>query len=441
KTHPALIRPMPLPNSIPIDSLGEPFYTGSVQRLYALEGADDHMVTETTSRGSVFDVGSIFDIEGSDVARAVFRHVLYSRMGDPELWKAVKTSIESASELDADYRRQLLSGVLEDLVQRGAVTHHGGMIDAQTGALSASGVPENASSFNVVRRYQIMKPTRAECLGAWLYDYSEFPAADGFVVPLEYIVRFGITGASSVYKRYLNMNDADKKAYERELGATKALEAWQLLERPISDCTTKFEPEDRNLTKQEAITLCGLTGAQFSSSLTLAVLGAWAVRYLLEGAGLLLWDIKWEFAKDGQDLVFVDTIDSDSFRATRFFERDGKRVVAHFNKQSMRDYYRIMQADWLDGVNDAKQRAKAEGVAFTELLVAGQANGQYPQTPTVPDDFLSIQVAKMSAIQNYMLQKSDSAAANATLEKCGGDELAYYDAAGKFDEFVRINGV
>ena len=55
--------------------------------------------------------------------------------------------------------------------------------------------------------------------------------------------------------------------------------------------------------------------------------------------------------------------------------------------------------------------------------------------------FIGIQVAKMSAIQDYMLQKTDPAAANAALEKCGGDELAYYDSAGKFDEFAKINGV
>ncbi|MFT5466356.1 MAG: phosphoribosylaminoimidazole-succinocarboxamide synthase [Verrucomicrobiales bacterium] len=432
---------MPLPDRIPIDQLGEPFYNGSVQRLYAIDGHDGHMVTETTNRGSVFDVGSIFDIPGSDVSRAVFRHMLYSRMGDPTLWQAVKSSIENATELDQDYRQQLLSGILEDLCANGASTHHGGMIDSDTGNIATSGAPANASRFNVVRRYQIMKPEHIECLGAWLYDYSEFSKADGFVVPLEYIVRFGITGASSVFRKYLKMNDAQKAAYQQELGASKPLEAWQLLERPISDCTTKFEPEDRNISKQEALTLCGLSGAQFDHSMQLAVLGAWAVRHLLEEAGLLLWDIKWEFAKDGDQLVFVDTIDTDSFRATRFFERGGKRVVAHFNKQSMRDYYKLMHGDWLDGVNAAKKRSNAEGTPFTELLAKGQADGTYPKTPEIPEDFLNIQVGKMDAIQDYMLGRTDAAAANSALESAGNAELDYYERNGKIDEFVAVNGV
>ncbi|MCG8602257.1 MAG: hypothetical protein MI807_19080, partial [Verrucomicrobiales bacterium] len=61
--------------NIPSSDLSEPFYEGSVQRLYAVTGDDSVMVTETTSRGSVFDVGALFEIEGNDVNRALFRHV------------------------------------------------------------------------------------------------------------------------------------------------------------------------------------------------------------------------------------------------------------------------------------------------------------------------------------------------------------------------------
>jgi len=432
---------MPLPDIIPLNQLGEPFYIGSVQRLYGIPSDPTHMVTETTNRGSVFDVGSIFDIQGSDVSRAVFRHMLYSRMAQPELWQQVKKSILAAPELDPAYRDELLTGTLEDLIQNGAHTHHAGMIDAVTGQVSQTGVPANPSNFNVVRRYQICKPTHMQVLGAWVYDYAMLRNQDGYVVPLEYIVRFGITGASSVFKKYLTMNEGARKAYEVELGVTKPLEAWQLLEKPISDCTTKYEPEDRNISKQEALTLCGLTGEQFGHSLKLAVLGAWAVRCLLEDVGLLLWDIKWEFAKDGDALVFVDTIDTDSFRATRFLEDDGKKLITHFNKQSMRDYYRLIHGDWMGAVEDAKKRAKAEGADFTELLAAGQKKGAYAQTPVVNETFLGIQVRKMEVIRDYMLQRLEAAPAGAALEECGRSELAFYREAGKLAEFVKLNAV
>ncbi len=152
--------------NIPISTLTEPFYEGSVQRLFAVPDDDSIMVTQTTARGSVFDVGALFEIPGHDVNRAVFRHVLYSKLGEPEVWNAVADSIRNATELDAAYRDELLSGSLEEYCQKGASTHHEGMLDAVTGEVAREGLPENPSAFNVVRKYQILKPTRSDFLGA-----------------------------------------------------------------------------------------------------------------------------------------------------------------------------------------------------------------------------------------------------------------------------------
>ena len=82
--------------------LGQPIYRGSVQHLYAVPGREDLMVCETTNAGSVFDVGSIFDIPGSDVARATFRHALYTRMGKPETWAKVRDAIITARDGSGD---------------------------------------------------------------------------------------------------------------------------------------------------------------------------------------------------------------------------------------------------------------------------------------------------------------------------------------------------
>ncbi len=420
-------------NPIPPHQLGEPFYEGSVQRLFPVPGEDSVMVTQTTARGSVFDVGALFEIPGHDVNRAVFRHVLYSKMADPATWEAVAESIRNAPELDEDYRAELLSGTLEDCCKHGALTHHEGMLDAVTGEISRQGLPENPSAFNVVRRYQILKPERVEFLGAHLFDYSKYPAEDGYVVPLEYIVRFGITSASSVYKKFLKMDERAQKAFTRELGVTDSLEAWQYLTRPINDCTSKFEPEDRMVSKQEALAMCGLNGELFVKSGKMAVLGAWVVRQLVEQIGLLMWDIKWEFAKDGDDLVFVDTIDTDSIRATLFLEVDDRKFVTHFNKQAMRDYFTVMHAEWIDAINQAKAAAATQGVAFTELLEV--------EPPVVDPDFIAIQTRKMDAIREYMLGNLAAAATQSELEAAGMDELNFYKAAGKLDALAVLNGV
>jgi len=426
---------------IPITELTQPFYEGSVQRLFSVAENDAVMVTQTTARGSVFDVGALFEIPGHDVNRAVFRHVLYSRLGRAEIWKKVAESIRQATELDSAYRDELLSGSLEEYREKGASTHHEGMLDALSGEVVREGLPENPSTFNVVRKYQILKPARCEFLGAHLFDYSGFTHEDGFVVPLEYIVRFGITSASSVFRKYQTLDERARKAFEKELGVSKALQAWQYLEKPISDFTSKFEPEDRMVSKQEALVMSCLDGDEFVKSGKLAVLGAWAVRQLLEEIGLLLWDIKWEFAKDDRDIVFVDTIDTDSFRATAFIEADGEKFVTHYNKQAIRDYFSLLHGDWIQAIAETKGKGQSDGIDFTEILRAGQEKGIYPATPEVDAEFIAIQERKMALIRDYMLGSEAPEAVRDGLQIAGQKEIEFYRAAGKLDGFRSINGV
>ncbi|MCB1079636.1 MAG: hypothetical protein KDM64_17600, partial [Verrucomicrobiae bacterium] len=192
---------------------------------------------------------------------------------------------------------------------------------------------------------------------------------------------------------------------------------------------------------QEALVTSGLSGQQFIRSGKLAVLGAWVVRQLVEEIGLRLWDLKWEFAKDGDELVFVDTIDTDSFRATLFLEADGRRFVTHYNKQAIRDYFLILHGDWISAIQEAKARGAAEGLAFTELLKAGQDSGVYPVTPSVNPAFVTIQQTKMDAIRDYLLGRNSADSTRETLQKAGLDEIGFYRAAGKLEAFAKLNGI
>ncbi len=421
--------------------LGEAFYVGSVQKLYAVPGRDDLMVCETTAAGSVFDVGSIFDIEGSDIARATFRHALYTRLAKPETWEKVRDAINAAPDMDEDFREEIQKGPLETMLKEGAKTHHIGMLDGANGAIATGGAPEKASAYNVVRRFPVMKPVQKSFLGAFVYDYAMFYQASTYVIPLEYIVRFGITGGSSVLRKYSTLTDSGKRAYEAELGLTKPMEAWQFLPRPIYDLTSKHEPEDRNVTKQEALLMSGLEAEAFLATVKMSILGAWAVRQLLDEVGLLLWDIKWEFAVDESDFYYVDTIDTDSFRATGFLETEGKKIVLHYNKQSMRDYYKIVHADWFNGVNEAKKEAQKTGVPFTKVLKTGQAGGKWPNTPVVDAEFSSLQSRKMNLIRQHVLGEASAAEVKQALRDVGLAEVEFYKARGLFDEYVKANAI
>jgi phosphoribosylaminoimidazole-succinocarboxamide synthase len=429
------------PDRIDIARLGEPLYNGSVQKIYAVPGHAGFIVCETTQAGSVFDVGSIFDIEGNDLSRAIFRHAIYSCLGKPETWLKVKAAVEAERSLGGDWRTELLSGVLETMMERGASTHHIGMIDAKTGAVVRETMPANPSCFNVVRRFPVMRPPQRVFLGGHVYDYAQFHQSGAYVIPLEYIVRFGITSGSSVLRKYQTLTDAGRKAYEQELGLSGPMRAWEMLGRPVYDLTSKYEPEDRNVTKQEAVMMSGIAATAFLDTVKMAILGGWAVRTILDEIGLTLWDLKWEFAVDGDDLFFVDTIDTDSFRATGFLETGGKKLVLHYNKQAMRDYYKIVHADWFAGVNEAKKEAQKTGAPFKEILKAGQSAGKWPDTPVVAPDFLALQGEKTRLIREHVLGGSDSKTIKEKLLACGVAEVEFYRQRGHFEDYAKANAV
>ena len=427
------------PSTLDLSQLGEPVYNGSVQRLFAAPGHPGYMVCETTPAGSVFDVGSIFDIKDNDLNRAVFRHALYSQLGQASTWKRVKERIESDPAIDPVWKKELITGPLEAMCNNGGMTHHVGMIDGRTGAVVTEGMPETPSCYNVVRRFPVMKPPQRPFLGGHVFDYEQFYQSTTYVVPLEYIVRFGITSGSSILRKHAAMNDPAKRAYERELGLTEPMKAWQMLGHPIYDLTSKYEPEDRNVSRQEALLMSGLATQGFLDTVKMALLGGWVVRGILDDIGLTLWDMKWEFAVDGDECFFVDTVDTDSFRATSTLDYKGRKLILHYNKQAMRDYYRIVHADWYAGVNEAKNEAARQGRPFTGILREGQASGRWPGTPVVDETFLALQAEKTLLIRQHVLgQQSD---VRGKLQACGEAEIAFYEGRGLVEEYAAFNAL
>jgi len=424
-----------------LSNLGEPFYEGSVQRLYAFPGDETRMIAETTAGGSVFDVGTIFEIPGSDTCRALFRHVLYTRLGDPETWSRVREAVEYDPDVDAGCKEWLLSGGLLDRLQsEGATTHHLGMLDGKTGGVVETKVPDQPTAMNVVRRFEIKHPQLNEIYGAHLYDYSAFGAADGYVVPLECIVRFGVTGASSVYQRSLSMGEGEKAKLLADLGVSK-LEPWTVLERPVLDFTSKYEPTDRAVTRQEALNMSGLNAERFGELSQLAILGAYVVRLMLGDIGLQLWDLKWEFAVQGGKIYFVDTVDTDSVRATAPNDHDGTALALHVNKQAIRDYYEICHPEWLAGVNAAKAEAKSTGRDFHELYREGQADGRFVATPEIDPKFVAIQEEKLGFVDSFLRGADAPSAIGDQLAWACGKEVAYFEDQGEksIGEFVAKN--
>ncbi len=430
---------MPIPTHINLANLGPLLYDGSVQRLYSIPEHPGYIIAETTPAGSVFDVGSIFTIADNDLNRAVFRHALYTRLAQPATWAMVKERIERDPAISTAWKKDILSGPLETMCLSGGMTHHLGMVDAASGSIVSDIMPEHPSCFNVVRRFPVMKPPHRPFLGGHVFDYEQFYQSSTYVIPLEYIVRFGITSGSSILRKHTAMGDAARRGYEQELGLSGPMQPWQMLPNPIYDLTSKYEPEDRNVSRQEALLMSGIGTQGFLDTVKMSLLGAYVVRSILDDIGLTLWDMKWEFAVDGQDAFFVDTVDTDSFRATSTTERDGHRLILHYNKQAMRDYYKLAHPEWFAGVNAAKAQAAKEGVPFTQLLRAGQANGQWPTTPVVDAEYLALQAQKTALIRDHILGVDSDI--RVKLQAVGEAEIDWYAQRGLLAGYAQINAL
>jgi len=419
-------------------TLDKPLYSGSVQKLYDVDGHPELLISETTVGGSVFDVGTIFNIEGSDIGRAGFRHLVFQELQSTEAWTALSKRISDESLILQKDKSGMVEKVLAEFCKNGAPTHHAGMVERESGKVFLSGFPEKLSNLTLIKKYEVSKPELNQILGWHFYDYKHYHNKDRNVIPLEYIVRLGVTSGSSILRKYNRLSESERKAYLNDLGV-ESLEPWSRFNPPIVDLTTKYEPEDRNISRQEAALISCVDGDTFSRSMIMAALGAYLLQQIFSNMGLSLWDMKWEIAKDGDALVFVDTIDTDSVRVTYNLDQDNKSYFVHFNKQAMRDYYKIMHSDWLNAVNESKKLAAQSGMPFTEILSAGQQKNEYPGNPDIEEKFLSIQIKKFEMIQSFIQNNKQDMRKEA--ERIAHAEIDYYISSNKREQYEELNSV
>ncbi len=399
------------------------------------------MVCKTMPGGSVFDVGTIFSIPNSDLCRTALRHKIYSLLESPDEWENVYNHICREYAQDKELLAFLSEGLLEEFRSRGANTHHLGMVDKDTGEVYRKSFPPNPSQYVLVKRYKVIKPSRISYFENHLWDYGEYCGADKFVIPLENIVRFGVTSGSSIYRKYINMNAEERKNYLNELGLQQDLFPWTVFKNPIVDFTTKYEPEDRNLSLQEALYISGSSGDKLLNIIRMSILGAILVSEFFKKLGLFLWDLKWEIAQDGDKLVFVDTIDTDSIRVTAKVDYKNKVYFVNFNKQAMRDYYKIMHPEWFEATKSAKALALKSGKSFLEHLKTGQVEGYYPETPQVDQRFIDIQEEKFKTLIAYIYGHATIDHIIEKYNEIGQKEISYYDLNGVLDEYNKLNGM
>jgi phosphoribosylaminoimidazole-succinocarboxamide synthase len=185
------------------------------------------------------------------------------------------------------------------------------------------------------------------------YDYEAFHAAagDGYVVPLEIVFRNTVPEGSSLRRR----------RSPAEFGLD--VDAWPDevvdLPEPIVEFSTKFEEQDRYLSRSEAEAIAGQASLDRLEELALGVNAVVTMR--AEQTGFTHEDGKIEVVYDDGTLKVADVVGT--FDENRF-SYQGQEL----SKEVVRQYYRRTDPAWVDAVSTAKREARERGVADWRTL-------------------------------------------------------------------------
>jgi phosphoribosylaminoimidazole-succinocarboxamide synthase len=187
------------------------------------------------------------------------------------------------------------------------------------------------------------------------YDYEAYhaEAADGYVVPLEIVFRNTVPEGSSLRRR--------RSPSEFDLDFGEWPDGVVDLPEPIVEFSTKFEEQDRYLSRGEAEAIAGQAGLDRLEELALGVNAVVTMR--AEQTGFTHEDGKIEVVYDDGTLKVADVVGT--FDENRFSYR-GQEL----SKEVVRQYYRRTDPHWVEAVSAAKSEAKAQGVADWRGLCA-----------------------------------------------------------------------
>lgn len=410
----------------------------SVQNIYRWKkDGQKYFVAEATDSGSVFDYGTFFEIPGSGLSRTALRHKVYQMLSAPVAWQQLDAEDLQTHLTESDDKRLSEGDLLQRLRTYGASTHHIGMVDAKTGDVTSNLIDTNLV---IIKEFPVIKPVHFPFGGRQAWDYHKYQVAKRKLLAIEHIFRFGSPAGSAIEQRFRSvMQTGDEELVARTLesmGLQEPVVPWGTFSHLLYDCSTKYEDHDRYVDWQEAVHISGIRHEHFSDAIDLLSLCTLLLRKMFSELGFVLWDMKWEAAYDKGEIIVVDTVDHDSVRITSDITFDGRRFFAHFNKQAIRDYYRILHPDWHAALGDAKARAEVDSLArpFRAILDEGVDNGIYPAVPTLDPAFAAIQSDKYMAVS-----KGDTRTKIEQLElvqELVRRELRYYENRGYRDQYL-----
>ena len=187
------------------------------------------------------------------------------------------------------------------------------------------------------------------------YDYEAFHEAAGenYLVPLEIVFRNRVPVGSSLRSRAT----PEAVGLDRESWPEEAVD----LPEPVVEFSTKFEESDRYLSREEADRIAGRADLDRLEELARTVNRVVTDR--AAEAGLTHEDGKIECLYYRGEERVADVVGT--FDENRFAYGDQQ-----VSKEVIRQYHKRTQPEWVEAVEAAKERAKAEDVADWRTLCA-----------------------------------------------------------------------
>jgi phosphoribosylaminoimidazole-succinocarboxamide synthase len=235
----------------------------------------------------------------------------------------------------------------ERLEELGVRTHYEGVVvDGETVSLDEVDEPPDEMAIRLARVPDL--PHEGDD-----YDYGAYHDAVGpnYLIPLEVVFRNRVPVGSSLRSR----TDPADHGLDGETWPDEPVD----LDESIVEYSTKFEEQDRYLSREEADRIAGFVPIEKLDATARAVNRA--LSEAAETAGFVHQDGKIECLFYRGEVWVADV--TGTFDENRF-SYDGQQV----SKEVLRQYHKRTQPAWIKAVGDAKARATREGVADWKSL-------------------------------------------------------------------------
>ncbi|WP_049984968.1 phosphoribosylaminoimidazolesuccinocarboxamide synthase [Halobellus rufus] len=245
----------------------------------------------------------------------------------------------------------------ELLAEHGVPTHYAGVYDAAGNGPVALGECEEPPTEMAIELTQVPD---LPFLGDGEYDYDAYhdAAGENYLIPLEVVFRNTVPIGSSLRSR------ASPADYGVDVdGADLDAHGWPDevvdLPEPVVEFSTKYEEQDRYLSRAEADRIAGVAELDALESVALAVNDVLNRR--AEERGFVHEDGKIECLYHGGEISVADVVGT--FDENRF-SYEGQEL----SKEVVRQYYKRTDPEWVAAVSEAKSSAREEGIADWKTL-------------------------------------------------------------------------